>query len=442
MPSIYTLSLFWLHVGGLRSGYFSLPLISRQGLHSNVDMTYDTVCMPSGINNVDGPYNILKSLGDFVNAIWAVVPPPEKFLSQFSNPCWYMDIHISQPMQRFFRSRENVTNSTASKIMRDLFQIHTPNSTEINFGCIPKVYFIGFPRSGSTQLYNMLINHPLIQGGINKEPHWWTRSKYEEKFPYNVISVFRYLSHYITPSQHLLKHPKALLIDGSQSTIWDTRITNNWCVLPSLITNIVPEAKFIVLMRDPVQRLLSDAKYLFEEHWWSVMKNGSIPPTYLSNATKVFLENAQIEIQTFQRCLKSYSLETCTHLSLNGNKEVSNKCGRVRLGISLYHVHIRQWLNVISRKQFLFLRTDDLEQDPKGTLKRVWMFLGVPDQREKDLNDFIFDRLNSSKHKNTLNGNITEIFEFLTRFFQPHNDKLAYLLKDSKFSWRTSRTII
>lgn len=411
---------------GVREFLYKIPFLngnSSQDLVKRVDVFSDACMILNG-----SMYNSLKMLNDFANTVRTIIPPPDQFLPQFHNPCWFMNIHISQNTQKLLQPRENMTEATASKIMRNLFLSQTPSVTSLV--CVPKVYFIGFPRSGSTQLYKMVTKHPLISGGINKEPHWWTKFQFSEKFPYNVLTVFRYLSHFYMASQEVLDQPDLLLIDGSQSTVWDTRVTKNWCVLPQLITSIVPEAKFIVLMRKPEQRLLSDAKYLCEDYW-NVHKNGIIPEAYLRNATDVFLKNAHVEIDKFKKCLKLKSLEACTHLALNGNKEDMKKCGRVRLGVSLYHVHIRQWLNVVPKEQFLFLRTDDLERFPLETLQRVWAFLKVPQQSEEDLEDILHEHLHCSQHK-TSSGD----FEFLTKFFQPHNEQLANILKDNNFTWR------
>ena len=368
------------------------------------------------------------------NTIRTIIPSPDQFLPQFSNPCWHMNIYMSLTTQKLVLSNNNMTESTASKIMRSMFKSHTSTSPPNSLACIPKVYFIGFPRSGSTQLYKMLIKHPLLSGGRNKEPHWWAKYQFNETFPYNILGVVRYLAHFYTASQEIVDHPDRLLIDGSQSTIWDTRITKNWCVVPQLITSLVPEAKYIVIMRDPVQRLLSDAKYLFEDYW-NVRKNGTIPNDYLRSATEVFLQNAQTEVDKYNKCLMSNSQETCTHFALDGNKEDMKNCGRVRLGVSLYHVHIRQWLNVVPRKQFLFLRTDDLENDPFETLRKVWTFLEVPHQSRGDVQDILYEHLHGSQHK-TNPDDYNEGFGFLTKFFQPHNDQLADILDDNRFRWR------
>ncbi len=368
--------------------------------------------------------SVLRTL---YNTLHTVVPPATDFLPQYRNPCWYMNSNLSVNTAKNM-IKANISNpSVVTKIISELFQ--PDNETLV---CIPRVFFIGFPRSGSTQLYQMLLKHPHLQGGYNKEPHWWAKTKFNSNFPFNTLSVVQYLMHYLGGSQHVLNHPNTLLIDGSQSTIWDTRTTDNPCVLPQLITSVVPTAKFIVLMRHPVERLHSDMLYLCEDAW-KIDKNKTLPLE--KNTTNVFLENAQLEIMEFESCLLRDDITSCTHHALSGyHSNLHERCGRVRLGISLYHVHIRRWLNFIPREQFLFLRTDELARDPLQVMKRVWSFLDVSEQGSEELIDILHDHMHRTKQPAAVNIQ-HEQFEFLNKFFRPHNLQLAELLQDENFSW-------
>lgn len=349
-----------------------------------------------------------------------------------------MYLSVSQKTQRFLQKTKtsSLSDEEASAIVSSVFQ-PTP---EKSFVCIPQVYFIGFPRSGSTQLYKMLTQHPEIKGGINKEPHWWTKSQYTSKFPHDVINIVRYLSHFTSSSQYVKENPKSLLIDGSQSTIWDTRNTGNLCFLPQLMSDIVPEAKYIVLMRNPIERLYSDFCYICEAFWKSKGIQ-EIPNGFWENATELFHQNVMKEMKELKTCLKVESLEKCTHRSLTNN-EVPTGCGRVRLGVSLYHVHINRWLKEIPKKHFLFLRTDELASDPLGVLDEVWSFLDVAKQSETELQG-LYEHLHSTKHQGAGGGGghvgwnsigaRTEVV--LRKFFQPYNNALVELLEDNGFNW-------
>ena len=307
--------------------------------------------------------------------------------------------------------------------------------------CIPGVFFIGFPKSGSSQLFQMMKRNPDIVTGINKEPHWWTRVPFNAKFPHNILSIVRYLMHFQDASHHIATDtPHALAIDASQSTIWDSRETKNLCILPSLVSSIVPSAKYIVMMRDPVDRLYSDFTYLCEKHW-EAQKLKAIPDDYLHNGPELFHRTVELEIREFEECLLNHRLQVCTHRALYGRESVTdNVCGRVRLGISLYHVHVAQWLKVISREQFLFLRTEDLAEDGFKLLTKVWNFLALPSQTPEELEEILNAQTNYNPvvHMKVLQLR-SETRNMLEKFYSDHDRELARLLKDDAFLWKDTR---
>ena len=40
--------------------------------------------------------------------------------------------------------------------------------------CLPTVFLAGFPKCGTTDLYQKLLQHPQIVAGKHKEPHFWS----------------------------------------------------------------------------------------------------------------------------------------------------------------------------------------------------------------------------------------------------------------------------
>ena len=68
----------------------------------------------------------------------------------------------------------SLTDTEAPYIMSEMFNPDRGMVTK-SLVCIPKVFFIGFPRRTSTQLYQTLTRHPQLIGGASKEPDWWTR---------------------------------------------------------------------------------------------------------------------------------------------------------------------------------------------------------------------------------------------------------------------------
>ena len=288
--------------------------------------------------------------------------------------------------------------------------------------CLPQVYFMGFPKSGSTQLYSMMMKHPHIKGGSAKEPHWWTRRAFHNSK--KVLNIFQYISFFQPRFKYIKQNQGTLLVDGSQSTIWDT---GNLCYLPQLFAELFPNAKYIVLMRDPTERLYSDFNFICARD----NKKRTMPIRHRGNRTLLFHVRVKEQISALEDCLQQKSLEYCTHHRIMWNGK--SLCGKIRLGISLYHVHIKRWLREIPREQFLFLRTDDMATDPYKLLEKIWSFLGVEHQSKEDLQDTLHEHLNAHRSHQSDMGKATE--NMLRKFFQPHNDALAQLLGDDGFKW-------
>ena len=387
-----------------------------------------------------------RDISGFINTLRTVIPPPSEFDPSFRNPCWFMHIYIPQKVKRMLWHKSgSLSDSEASYIMSQLFMVKDKKEKKArvpkSLVCVPGVFFIGFPKSGSSQLYQMMKRNPEILTGINKEPHWWTRVPFNAKFPHNILSIVRYLMHFQDASHQIATgSPHALAIDASQSTIWDTRDTKNVCILPSLLHSIVPSARYIVMMRDPVDRLYSDFTYLCEKHW-EAKRLKSIPDDYLQNGPQLFHDTAEMEIRVFEACLAQHRLQVCTHRALYGRESITdNVCGRVRLGISLYHVHVAQWLKVIPRDQFLFLRTEDLASDGFNLLGQVWEFLHLPRQTEDELQEILTAQTNYNPvaHMKALQL-LPQTREMLETFYAKHDRSLAQLLRNEAFLWRDTR---
>jgi len=412
--------------------------------HSDDDYHYEPGAIPQDVHpsqldtcavNDSSQSLQTRNLDNFMNTLQTIIPPSVQFMKEYQNPCWYMTLSLTRKIKRMFMHKGgSLTDTEAAYIMSEMFYPERGMVTK-SLVCIPKVFFIGFPRSGSTQLYQMLTRHPQLIGGVNKEPHWWTRFPFTAKFPHNILAIIRYLIHYQEASEYVAEHPNSLLIDGSQSTIWDTRNTNNLCILPSLISRVVPSAKYIVLMRDPVSRLYSDFTYLCTSYLKAHRMETS--PEYAMQSPDTFHIGAEIEVQEFQKCLESLPLDVCTHYVIDSKPNVSVAqpgCGRVRLGISLYYVHIAKWLRTIPKEKFLFLRTDDLTKDPYAILSRIWKFLELPSQPSAELQDILYSHTHSNLLSQTRMKPQTQ--QMLQNFFETYNKKLAELLQDDRFLWQ------
>ena len=290
--------------------------------------------------------------------------------------------------------------------------------------CLPRTYYIGFPRTGSTFLYNALLLHPNIVPGVYKEPHWWARQPFRGEFPYNVLSVLRYLEHFASAAQKIEKNSLALTIDASQSTIWGGRSLQELCDLPRIMSAVVPNARYIVTMREPASRLFSDFIYMLSKS--KAAQRGHIPSNNATSLPSLFHKEVEVQIDKFKTCLTDHSLLACTYYSTQG---------WARLGISLYYVHVAKWLEAIPRNQFLFLRTEDMLTSPHAleVVQSVWNFIGVS-LTLSDVSESVLGGLENTNQGMQLEM-LDETRQLLKGFYQPYNEELHLLLEDKRFLW-------
>jgi len=109
----------------------------------------------------------------------------------------------------------------------------------------PNLFIVGAPRAGSTSFYDFLKRTKGIFMSNLKEPHYFSQS-IDPKF---LISPIRDEKKYL----NMFKNVKDEKIIGEASTtyLWDPKA-------PFLIHEKSPNAKIIVMLRDPVQRAYSN----------------------------------------------------------------------------------------------------------------------------------------------------------------------------------------
>ncbi|MEQ8530676.1 MAG: sulfotransferase domain-containing protein, partial [Imperialibacter sp.] len=133
------------------------------------------------------------------------------------------------------------------------------NDKEASF---PDFIIAGAPKCGTTALYAILNQHPLISMSKVKEPVFFSRtpgvvkSNLAEYGP-NLSGRFDYgMSWY---SSLFEKGPNKIF--GEASTLYFINDDS-----PKLIFDHAPKVKFIFMVRDPVERIYS--------HYWQDMKLG------------------------------------------------------------------------------------------------------------------------------------------------------------------------
>ena len=380
-----------------------------------------------------------KKLSAFLAAVKSLVP--ESFSPNFTSPCWYSNqinaksnlVGITARIVGLEGNLQLLPNQ-ANYLAREAFGNYFP----LRLFCLPHFFLAGFPKSATTTLSDVLFAHPQVSGAVVKECHWWTRapilSPSESLLRLNVL---RYLMHFKHMAHYAEDRPQLMSMDGSQSTLWDSNFVFNghdFCSTPAAISHVIPRAKFIVLMREPSERLYS--YYLWSCSYRYGNDTREWPPSVRRDPAGNFhIEVSQLTAE-FNRCTEANSLYECANkFTFENGTKVTQFCGQIgfRLVVSIYYIHILKFLQFFPREQFLFVKMEDMAKEPIAFIHHVTDFLEIQPYPVRDIRDALERKHNRQKagigkmHEDTR--------QLLHDFFAPYNRQLARLLDDDRFLW-------
>jgi sulfotransferase family protein len=249
---------------------------------------------------------------------------------------------------------------------------------------LPTFVIIGAQRSGTTSLYQYLTEHPAIAAAATKEVHFFdTRygrglSWYRGHFPTRASAERARRRTGFEPvageaSPYYLFHPLA----------------------PERIARDLPFAKFIVMLRDPVSRAVS--QYQHERSLGA--ENLDIEDAFAQEPARLGGEHERI---LSDPSYNSYSHQHHSYLSRGQ-----------------YAEQLEHWFGVFPRERFLILETRRFFKDPETGFGDVQRFLGIPVQRRLE-----FTAYNTSSRTRVDDDVIARLREH----FAPHNRRLYELL--------------
>lgn len=240
---------------------------------------------------------------------------------------------------------------------------------------MPDFIIIGAQKSGTTSLYNYLIEHPQISPASAKELHFfdlnfqkgiqWYETQFPQKSKPNILTG--------EASPYYLFHP----------------------LVPQRLRQHYPQVKLIVLLRNPVTRAIShyhhEIKLGFEK--LSIEEAIAAEPTRLENeVTKLLTDPA-------------YQSHNHRHYSY--------------LARGLYLQQLERWRKYYPPEQLLILKSEDFYTNPATTLDRVFQYLKIPTYQQAK-----YSKYNAGDYS-TINP---ALYRQLVEYFQPHNQQLATYL--------------
>ena len=259
---------------------------------------------------------------------------------------------------------------------------------------LPDFLVIGTKRGGTTSLWRYLIQHPLVPRLF---PAWNTKTShyFEENWPRGEAW---YRSHFPTVKQRAALERK----HGAPPKVGEAAPLYMFHPLvASRVAQLMPRARMVVLLRDPVERAYS--------HWKERRTEGAEP---LDFAAALAAEESRTAGEREKLLADpNYFSEAFDWYSYRAR-------GR-------YLEHLTPWLDHFDREQLLFVASETLYREPAATYARILDFIGLPPY---DLG--AYDVFNDRPSK----GMDDEVRAELTAYYRPHNAALAERL-GMTFDW-------
>ncbi|XP_067664163.1 carbohydrate sulfotransferase 15-like [Haliotis asinina] len=324
-----------------------------------------------------------------------------KYLPNFKNPCWY-----------------------------------AKEDGKFRLKCVPYYHILGVSKSGTTDLsYRIRAHEDVLNCNDcqhNKEIFYWCRTRYgyTKRMTKGTLCNFScYQQKFTTAARKIEQkvtetgYHKMITGDASPLDFADFRAWPNIpqnaglekpvVLTPHLMRHVYADPKFIIILRNPTDRLYSE--YMMR----------------IGQSAEDFHEAVSQDIQTEKTCMKNHTVEQCMY-----SLDVANKL-RLRIFLGCYSVFMQQWLKVFPRDQFLILRTEDQDDDPKARLSTVYEYLKLNYTEDTLASITRAPHKNASKKKERMGPMLQKTRVILDGYYRRYNQDLADMLQDKTFLWST-----
>ena len=252
-------------------------------------------------------------------------------------------------------------------------------------GALPDFIIIGAQRCGTSFLYDRLCEHPYVERAATKEVHYFDR-KFDKGTDW-------YKSCFPPPAQK--EGRRVITGEASPYYLYYPHAAGR-------AAKVVPQAKLIALLRNPVDRAYSNYQL----------------QTRLGREPLSFEEAIEAEEDRL-RGEEDRMLADESYVSVNHQRFSY-------LSRGIYVDQLQEWHKFFKKEQVLILKSEDFFSYTLDTLKLISDFLNLPDWW--DPRSLEPHRQNDYAHMNPVTR------ERLTSYFEPHNRRL-YTYLGIDFGW-------
>jgi hypothetical protein len=212
---------------------------------------------------------------------------------------------------------------------------------------LPNFFILGAPKSGTTALYHWLGKQPSVHLSTPKEPYYF-EDEYEQgpEFYWHTYFAAGWRG-------------QPLVGDGRAAHLYLPYV-------PPRIHATVPDARLIVILRNPVERAYS--------HWWMQHSHGRDPLGFdaaLRANRQAIAEGDSYEGERAEQLWRAHIAPTRDH---RGLRPVT---ARPYIEAGHYADHLGRYLRFFPRERFCILIHDDFLRSPLATMRQLCALLGL-----------------------------------------------------------------
>ena len=255
---------------------------------------------------------------------------------------------------------------------------------------LPTFLIIGAAKCGTSSLYDYLMQHPCVGGSLTKQLHFFDRYYDRQISWYKVCFPFVWRKFLIEK----IKHKN--FATGEATAHYMTHP-----LAAKRAHDIIPNAKIIVMLRNPVDRAYS--------HYQMEKANNNEGLSF-----EEAIENEPERIRgEFEEMLR------------NENNSGRNYPHRAYIKSGEYLDQIKLWTELFPKENFMFIKSEEFNKNPSMVYNEVLKFLGLhPFELKKyeKIRKREYEKMNPKTRKN------------LIEYFKPHNQILSKFL-EMEFDW-------
>jgi N-acetylgalactosamine 4-sulfate 6-O-sulfotransferase len=332
--------------------------------------------------------------------------------------------------------------------------------------CLPLIHVLGVSKCGTTDLYKRLAKHPDFVDSLNKGPHFWDESPPGPAGQFaSYVALFDELARRVgaNASDAASSASRLVSCDASSNTFTASGVYRRGhspegdVTVGELLLDAAPYGRFILMLRNPTDRLLSAFHYYrrmfgpkdqkpataadFEAHVTeSIGAWGTCLAGHGGNATPCI---RRFEPQQLIKGMYSEFLWDWTPRLRPGAR-----CFQPLplICASSTHTRLSPPLHPSQPDQLLVLRLEDYSVDLRRHLDAVFKFTGLRQPSEAEWADILSAQAaNVGAHRAVLEGTApqrqkghrmtAETRAMLDAFYAPFNRRLADALGDQRFTW-------